>query len=215
MVNVRGQTKKKDGMRVRLYWRKKPSKVMTVAVSVVVGVAAWAGDDSTKDGAAKPSSGNHARSARITPPADAQAGFERARTRLSASGHKVGLSTKSGTDCAAHSSGKVHEFFLANPCTWLARACVVVGDSEVLVAISWVGMPDASSAEKYEHLVGTPGAGNVTELSHDITLYRHLGYAGSAHSSGIDGTAVWSVEVRPVYPRPNALIGEILTDSRQ
>ena len=134
---------------------------------------------------------------------------------MSASGYKVRLSTKFDTDCAAHSYGKVHEFFVANPCKWLARAYVQVGDAEVLVAISWVGMPDKPLAEEYKRLVDTPGAGNVTELSRGITLYRNIKYAGSARSSGVDGTAVWNVQVRPVYPRPNAMIGRILTDSRQ
>jgi hypothetical protein len=85
----------------------------------------------------------------------------------------------------------------------------------MLVAISWVGMPDASLAERYKRLVDTPGGGNVTELSREKRLFRKISYADSAHACGIHGTAVWNVQVKPVFPRPNAMIGKILTDSWQ
>lgn len=214
MPKVRGYIKR-DGTRVTAHWRRSPSKIMTVAVSVVVGGTAWAGSSSTGAGTAKSNSGNRGRSPRITASADAQAGFKRAQATLSASGYKARLSSKFDSDCTTHSYGKVHEFLVANPCKWLARAYVQVGDSEVLVAVSWVGMPNTSLAEKYKRVVDTPGAGNVTELSRKTKLYRKIKYAGSAHSSGIDGTAVWNVQVRPVFPRPNGMVSRILTDSRQ
>jgi hypothetical protein len=214
MPNVRGYIKR-DGTRVTAHWRRSPSKLMTVAVSVVVGGTAWAGSSPTGAGTAKSNSASRGRSSKFTVSAEAQAGFKRAEAALSASGYKASLSTKFDTDCATHSYGLVHEFLAANPCKWLARAYVQIGDSEVLVAISWVGMPNTSSAESYKRLVDTSGAGNVTELSRETKLYRKIQYAGSAHASGIHGTAVWNVQVKPVFPRPNAMIGRILIDSRQ
>lgn len=215
MPSIRGYVKR-DGTRVTAHWRRSPSKLMTVAVSVGVGVTAWAGSGPTEAGSAKSSnSSSRARESKVTLAAEAQAGFKRAEAALSAHGHKTRLSTEHDTDCAAHSYGEVHEFFVANPCEWLERAYVQIGDSEVLVAISWVGMADTSSAEKYKRLVDTPGAGNITELSRKKKLYRKITYSGGAHSSGINGTAVWNVQVKPVFPRPNAMIAGILADSRQ
>jgi len=215
MPSVRGYFRK-DGTQVTAYWRRSPSRLMTVAVSVVVGGSAFASSGPTVAGSARsPSSAGRGRSSKVTVSAEAQAGFRRAEVTLSSRGYKPRLKTKLDADCAAHSYGKVHEFFVAHPCKWLARAYLQIGDSEVLVAISWVGMPDASSAESYKRLVDTPGAGNITELSREVKLYRKIKYAGSAHSSGIDGTAVWNVQVKPVFPRPNTMVDGILADSRQ
>jgi hypothetical protein len=132
-----------------------------------------------------------------------------------ASGHKVGLAMSADTDCATHSYGRVHEFFTTHPCRWLARAYVRLGYSEVLVAISWVEMPTVRLAEDYKKLIDTPGAGNVTELSRESTLYRKIKYVDSAHTSGINGVAVWNVQAQPILPKTTAEITEILIDSRQ
>ncbi|MDN3356724.1 hypothetical protein QWU11_29350 [Actinomadura sp. DC4] len=187
-----------------------------MAVSVVVGAGAFASSGPSTPARAKPANPpSRGRSPKVTVPADAQAGFKQAEARLSARGFTTRPETKLDTDCAAKSYGRVHDFFVANPCKWLARAYLQIGDSEVLVAISWVGMPTEEMAAAYKRLVDTPGAGNVTELSREKKLYRKIDYAGSAHSSGIDGTAVWNVQVKPVFPRPNTLVATILTDSRQ
>jgi hypothetical protein len=213
MPSVRGYVKR-DGTRVTAYWRKSPSRLMTVTVSVVVGGSAFLSSGSPVT-AKSSAPASRSRSVKVTASAEARAGFQRAKATLTAKGFRAGLETKVGGDCAAHSYGKVHDFFVANPCEWLARAYLPIGDSEVLVAISWVGMPTTSSAEAYRRLVDTPGAGNITELSREEKLYRKIGYAGSAHSTGIDGTAVWNVQVKPVFPRPNDVVAAILADSRQ
>ncbi|MCO6003386.1 hypothetical protein NE236_00140 [Actinoallomurus purpureus] len=85
----------------------------------------------------------------------------------------------------------------------------------MVVAISWVEMPSARLAAEYKQLVDTPDAGGVAELSRDTTLYRKISYSNSAHTSGINGAAVWNVQARPIVPKTTAEITEILIDSRQ
>ncbi len=166
-------------------------------------------------GGSKASTAGRAPSSKVKVSAEAQAGFRRAEATLVASGNKTKLAVKYETDCAAHSYGRVRTFFRSNPCTSLSRAYIQIGDSELLVAISWVQMPDTSSAESYKRLVDTPGAGNVTELSRETTLYKNIKYTDGAHTSGFHGTAVWNVQVQPVFPRPPEVVDKILADSRQ
>jgi hypothetical protein len=166
-------------------------------------------------GTLKPRPESRARLSNDAIPEVARAGFKQAETTLVASGYKVGLKVRFDTDCAAHSYGQVHKFFKSNPCKWLARAYVQIGDSDVLVAISWVEMASVSLAAEYKQLVDTPNAGSVTELSRDTMLYRKIDYFNSAHTSGINGVEVWNVQARPIFPKTTAEITEILIDSRQ
>src|SRR5690606_18840118 len=91
-----------------------------------------------------------------------------ARLRLLRQAVRVEQRFDTTDDCAAHSYGKVREFFREHPCVALHRAWFEVRDGKrgvVLVAVSWVEMPDTRSARKFHRLVDTHGTGNVTELS--------------------------------------------------
>lgn len=83
------------------------------------------------------------------------------------------------------------------------------------MAISWVAMPDSSSAKSYKNLVDIPGSGNVTELSREVKSYKNINFDGSAHESGLHGTDVWNVQVKPVFPATADVISKVLLDSRQ
>jgi hypothetical protein len=85
----------------------------------------------------------------------------------------------------------------------------------MLVAISWVAMPDSSSAKAYKNLVDMPGAGNVTELSREVKPYKNIKFDGSPHESGLHGTDVWNVQVKPVFPATTDVISKVLLDSWQ
>jgi hypothetical protein len=210
-VRVRAY-RRKDGTWVRSHWRGAGGAGGAVIVAIAVGGLTLGGS-----GTAVKAGSNAGRApvGKVKVSAEAQVGFNRAKAALEASGHKAVLKMDLGTDCAAHSYGRVHTFFRSNPCTSLSRAYIQIGDSELLVAISWVQMPDASSAASYKRLVDTPGAGDVTELSRETTLYKNIKYTDSAHTSGIHGTAVWNVQVQPVFPRPPEVVDKILADSRQ
>jgi hypothetical protein len=214
MVDVRGYTKK-DGTRVRAHRRRYPRGVgLTISVAIG-GIASVTASSPAGSGAVKPGLRSGARPSKIEISAEVKVDFKRAEATLRASGYKTKFGMRADTDCAAYSYGQVHDFFKSNPCKWLARAYVVLGDSEILVAISWVGMPNASLARRYKKLVDTPGSGNVTELSRDVTRYRKLKYGDGPHTSGIHGADVWNVQVRPIFPKSTAEITEIIIDSRQ
>jgi hypothetical protein len=213
MPRVRGY-RKKDGTRVRPHWRR--PAVAGAGVAVTVGAFTFAMTGSGGESAAlKPRPPSRARGSNGAIPAVAQAGFNRTKAALVASGYRANLQARLDTDCAAYSYGQVRKFFKSNPCKWLARAYVQLGYSEVLVAISWVEMPTSRLAADYKKLVDTPDAGGITELSRDEVRYRKIDYADSAHTAGMNGMAVWNVQAVPIVPKTTAEITKILVDSRQ
>jgi hypothetical protein len=139
--------------------------------------------------------------------------FQSARSAFLAMSHgHVDLAVESGSNCEQHSYGKVADFFKSHPCQWLTRAYLAVHDGslgEVLVALSWVGMPNASSAVEYKKLVDAGGTGNITELSRDTGPYRSVKYDGKIYKSGIDGSSVWNMEVQPVGQIPASFVSAV------
>ncbi|WP_322751476.1 MULTISPECIES: hypothetical protein [unclassified Frankia] len=120
-----------------------------------------------------------------------------ARHGLRATGHLQ----YDGSDCAEHSYGIVHDFFLRRPCTALYRAQFEVRDKKgdvVLVAVSWVKMPDEDGARSYQQLVDTGGTGNITELSREDGRYRTVRYTGYQYVSRRNGTVVANAQAEPV-----------------
>jgi hypothetical protein len=150
---------------------------------------------------------------------EARTGFKHAEATLTASGFKATTAkVQFDRDCEAHSYGRVRRFFRSNTCKSLARAYIRIGEPDqglILVAISWVGMPNSSSADEYKKLIDTPDSGNIIELSREEKLYENIKYTNSDHTSGIHGSAVWNVQVKPVFPATSDVITRILVDSRQ
>lgn len=192
---------------------------VVISVTVIVGgvtlglkISSSAG--ATTEGPATRGSGEH-----LSVTAEsAQASIKRTTVALSASGYGGYLAPEADDNCASHSYGQVQLFFRSNPCRWLVRSYIVVRINKqdlALVAISWVDMPTSSMAEKYKHLVDTPGTGNITELSRDSGPYKDIQFTGKYYLSGIVGTAVWNVQVQPVGAVATNVLKEILNDSRQ
>lgn len=126
---------------------------------------------------------------------------DRIRTRLLWKAQRVESRFDTDDDCAAHSYGKVRDFFRTHPCVALHRAWFDVRDSRrglLLVAVSWVEMPDAASARAYKNLVDTYGTGNVTELSREEGPYRRVRFTGRYYESRRDGAAVVNAQAEPV-----------------
>lgn len=121
-------------------------------------------------------------------------------------------------DCAAHSYGRVTAYFRAHPCAYLVRASFELYDPRkrvVLVAVSYVEMPDAGGAAAYKRLVDRQGTGNVTELTRDVGSYRKYAYSGYGYTSALDGTAVRNTQVLPVGWTPAAAVLRALGESAQ
>ena len=107
------------------------------------------------------------------------------------------------TDCAAHSYGKVRQFFQEHPCSALFRALYEVrgpGGARVLVAMAWVDMPDAAQAAALKSLVDRPGTGNITELSKEQRRYRSVRFTGQHqhYASLQDGATVINAQAEPL-----------------
>ncbi|MGH3874240.1 MAG: hypothetical protein ACRDSR_22520 [Pseudonocardiaceae bacterium] len=136
----------------------------------------------------------------------------RAVVRLERKGFRVNSRlTSDDADCAAHSYGKVHQFFVVHPCTGLYRGLFEVRDKRgdvVLVAVAWVEMPDARSAADLKDLIDGYGSGNVTELSRERGRYRRVRFTGEFYASDRDGTVVVNAQAQPVV---RGLAGVVLT----
>jgi hypothetical protein len=68
----------------------------------------------------------------------------------------------------------------------------------VLVAVSWVEMPDTRSAREFHELVDTHGTGNVTELSREQGPHRRVRFTGQHYVSRRDGTTVTNAQAEPI-----------------
>ncbi|MCP2338728.1 hypothetical protein [Actinomadura rupiterrae] len=207
----------RNGRYVRGHWRRNPGKVAAagVSVTVVIGGASWAGDGLLTPKAGKPAAPRAVGGALSS---DAQAGITRARVALEASHYGTKVSISFGTDCAGRSEGRVREFLRTNPCKGMARGLVQLGEIDrdlVLVAVSWVEMPDAATAHGYKDLVDA-NAGKITELSREMPLLRGISFENRTFMTGLKGTFVWNVEVKPQSPTmSDTVINGILEDSRQ
>ncbi|WP_459028839.1 hypothetical protein [Pseudonocardia sp. DLS-67] len=124
-----------------------------------------------------------------------------AQLRLLRQALRVEQRFDSTDDCVAHSYGQVREFFREQPCVALHRAWFDVRDGRrglVLVAVSWVEMPDTRSARELHELVDTYGTGNVTELSREEGPHRRVRFTGKHYVSRRDGPTVMNAQAEPI-----------------
>jgi hypothetical protein len=174
-----------------------------VVLAVVLVVAIGAGGSASAVGTAVSAGGTTATSA-SSARASSQArrrDANAARLRLLRQALRVEQRFDSTDDCVAHSYGKVREFFREEPCVALHRAWFEVRDRRrgyVLVAVSWVEMPDTRSAREFHELVDAHGTGNVTELSRDQGPHRRVRFTGQYYVSRRDGTTVMNAQAEPI-----------------
>ncbi|WP_156067350.1 hypothetical protein [Pseudonocardia halophobica] len=125
-----------------------------------------------------------------------------AQTRLVGQGVRVTATvTDDSADCVANSYGQIQDFFRGTPCAALHRAHFELRDQDgdaAVVAVSWVEMPDESSARALEQLLDSSGTGNVTELSRERGRYGTVRYTGDAYASRRDGHVVVNAQAEPV-----------------
>jgi hypothetical protein len=193
---------------------KAPAIAITVTVTLGAGIATAAISSTSGGAAAGQAADAQPLSANVS-----MADFKNARSNLLAIGFQhVDFAEESDSSCEPHSYGQVRKFFRSHPCAWLVRAYLAVHDGNlgvVLVALSWVGMPDVSTTAEYKKLIDTGSAGNVTELSRNIGPYRRVKYDGRFHTSGLDVSSVWNVQLQPVGAIPTAFVLSILDKFKQ
>jgi hypothetical protein len=183
--------------------------VLAISIAVALGAGGitatgtatlTSGTSSASSSSSTSSSSSNARTKSRGSSQDTQA----VEGRLVRQGFRVNVkATSDGTDCVDHSYGQVQNFFRQHPCSALYRAYFEVQDRQgdtVLVAVSWVRMPDGSSASALKHLTDAPGTGNVTELSREEGKYRSIRYTGLIYTSALDtsGTVFVNVQAQPV-----------------
>lgn len=189
------------------------AKAPAVAITVMVtlgasGIATVAITNTSGGSAAGRAADDKSLSANVS-----MADFKNARSNLLAIGYRhIDFAEESDSSCEPHSYGRVREFFRSHPCEWLVRSYLAVHDGNlgvVLVALSWVGMPDASSATEYKHLVDAGGTGNIMELSRDTGSYKAVKYDGRFYASGLDASSVWNVQLQPFGAIPISFVSGI------
>jgi hypothetical protein len=108
--------------------------------------------------------------------------------------------------CAANSYGQVREFFVRMPCRSLRRMLLGIVDSRgntVVLAIAWVRMPSASSAEQLKRLADRDGAGNVSPIATDVLELRGVRFTGQHYASRRTGPLTVIAEAAPKRGRPS------------
>jgi hypothetical protein len=209
-------------------------KVAVTASVIVVGTGAASGAGYAVDlsvsnapsasaSAPKDPPGVKQSSAEITV-ADAKNAIKNAEASLFIHWSKLTGAMAVDNKCASHSYNGtqkygVQDFFNEHPCKWVFRAYLAAFSSTsangpgLLIALSWVDMPNVSVAKNYKQLVDKYTTGNVTELSRDMGPYQNIPYSGKHYASGIDNTAVWNVQVQPVTPVPTSVINDALREA--
>jgi hypothetical protein len=152
---------------------------------------------------------------------DAQADLRNVESALLLHWGRIDGAIDTSNDCTDNSYGQVQKFFQANPCKWVFRAYLAMSANSttdtpaMMIAISWVYMPSASSAYAYMRLADTWGTGNVTELSRDVGPYKDVMYSGKYYESGIRGTTVWNAEAQPTSSVTIPVVETALADAHQ
>jgi hypothetical protein len=172
--------------------------VLAVVLATAIGAGGTAGVAGSAAGTGgTTASASSARASSQARRQDANA----ARARLLRQALRVEQRFDSTDDCLAHSYGEVREFFREQPCVALHRAWFEIRDGRrglVLVAVSWVEMPDSRSARAFHELVDTHGTGNVTELSREQGPHRRVRFTGQHYVSRRDGTMVVNAQAEPI-----------------
>ncbi|MGH3916840.1 MAG: hypothetical protein ACRDTC_26035 [Pseudonocardiaceae bacterium] len=185
--------------------------VVAAGIAVAMGMAPAVGLPSGTIGAGAPPASTMIKAQTKT--TKVKANLDGVKVRWQRKGYRVNLHGDPAFDCAAHSYGQVHDFFISHRCEFVLRATGEFHDKNrnvVLVAFSWVEMPMTGEAVKLKKLVDTEGTGNITELSREQGRYRAVRFTGLGYHSGHSEQGVWNVQVQPVGWSPAAaLINEI------
>jgi hypothetical protein len=100
--------------------------------------------------------------------------------------------------CVGHAYGDTADFFADDDCTGLSRALysTEVGGEPVVVAISRVRLPDATTARNLRSLTDRNGSGNVSDLLREGVRYTGSPseLSGAEYASAVSGTTVTIVE---------------------
>lgn len=180
---------------------KRGGAVLAVGVVVVIGVGGVSATVSASTGSGTSASANSPARGRVQVRVG-RAESQSAEVRLLKQGFRIaGRETDDATDCVGHSYGTMPDYFRRQPCVALHRAFFEVRDAKgdiVLVAASWVQMPDDDSARELKTKLDTNGTGNLTELSRDKGKYKRVRFTGDAYASRLDGTVVTNAQAQPV-----------------
>jgi hypothetical protein len=111
----------------------------------------------------------------------AEAGFRSLRT------------VEAQTNCASASTGEIRQFLAAHHCDKLVMAGLTLHGQGFVgwAGVSWVTMPSASLAARYEGLADAFGTGNPPEPA------KAPRFDGQCYASGRRGRTVWTEMIQP------------------
>lgn len=125
-----------------------------------------------------------------------------ASDRLRGRGYRVNqVGSTSSADCADNAYGGTQVFLAQHRCTGLRRALLEVYGQQsgsALLAISWVAMPDQTSAAQLKTQLDRAGSGNVIPLARGDSRYRAVVFNGIYYASSQHDLAVVSAEAAPM-----------------
>jgi hypothetical protein len=116
----------------------------------------------------------------------------------------VARDVQSGQRCAQYSSGQVRQLFARTPCRSLRRALLVVGtDADTIaISVSWVQMPNTSSASRLKLTLDKDRAGDIYPISGQRVKVGNTRFTETHYSSRRSGTQVVIAEAEGVRGQP-------------
>ncbi len=118
----------------------------------------------------------------------------------------VARDVQSGQRCAQYSSGQVRQLFTRTPCRSLKRALLVVGTDKdtIAISVSWVQMPNASSAASLKQTLDKDGTGDISPIPGQVLALENTHFVGKHYSSRRSGAMVVIAEAEGVRGHPAA-----------
>lgn len=110
-------------------------------------------------------------------------------------------------DCAVHSYGQVHDFFVRNPCQSLDRVLFTLADpagNTFVVSVSWVRMRQPGDVWRLEQLIDVDGTGSIAPLGFGLLREQGVRFTGTPFESRPDGKVLVVAEGAAVSGRPDA-----------
>jgi len=140
----------------------------------------------------------------------------RVTTRLRrAGGHPTELDAKPDKNCADHSDGDVHAFFIAHPCISLYRTLIKYtdGDYVIVFLIATIEMPDNDTAADLHSLLSSDHTGDITPLSSKGKNYPYVPFTSGLTTTTLRDTVVTNTRTQAVGSTSRAEALGFLTTS--
>jgi hypothetical protein len=187
---------------------------------LLAGARARAKASSSEDSGSAPDPGTSQQAATNTYAARLAASQQAARRGdINAMAQQLGMTAgprgqRHNVNCAAFSTGQVHQFLLAHPCRGMDRLLFTIRDARggtIAVAVAWVDFDKPAKANQLRRIDDEPGTGQINPLPGSTAGIPNVHLTGRHHRSRVVGATYVSADAEPVAAgqQTDALLDDI------